>query len=144
MIVDDFEIVNALVCDDVRHESSGKEILIGVYGSTILVPRFPASISPRLWIQARPLKAGETKIFARALNEHEAVFFEGSGSINADEPGELGVFTVGGVNIQVHSDMNLIFQLKIDSGEWTNVLEIPIKLQSQSGHTLSDWEGEKG
>ena len=144
MIVDDFEIVNALVCDDVRRESSGKDILIGVYGSAILVTRFPASISPMLWIQARALKSGEIKFAIRMLNEHEAVFFETSGGVDTDEPGGLGAFSVGGVNLQVHSEMNLIFQLKIDSGEWTNVLEIPIELQSQSGHTPSDREGENG
>lgn len=33
-----------IACDDIRHEASGKEILIGVYGDDIIVNSFPASL----------------------------------------------------------------------------------------------------
>ena len=41
---DIFEFRAFLVCDDVRREISGKEILIGVYGDGLVVPSFPATI----------------------------------------------------------------------------------------------------
>jgi hypothetical protein len=36
------QILNTLVCDDVRLENNGKEILIGVYNGTVIIDNVPA------------------------------------------------------------------------------------------------------
>jgi hypothetical protein len=46
----EFRIVSMLVCDDIRREFNGKEILIGVYNNVIIFPSFPASL-PNLVIR---------------------------------------------------------------------------------------------
>ena len=44
--------VNAVVfCDDVRKETSNKDILIGAYGGPIVVPAFPVSMPVAIWIE---------------------------------------------------------------------------------------------
>ena len=60
----------SIVCDDVRHEASGKLSYIGVYRDTILVPSFPA-ILPKLYfvltvrtIAEKPFKALTFKVLA--------------------------------------------------------------------------------
>jgi uncharacterized protein DUF6941 len=44
MLNDVFELRSFLVCDDVRREITGKEILIGVYADAMVFPAFPATI----------------------------------------------------------------------------------------------------
>jgi hypothetical protein len=39
----------AIFCDDIRHEVSGKRILVGVYGAEMIVSRFPVTL-PQLCI----------------------------------------------------------------------------------------------
>lgn len=38
----DYEIKSVIVCDDLREEKNGKEILIGVYNSAMIFGQFPA------------------------------------------------------------------------------------------------------
>lgn len=42
-----------LVCDDVRRELSGKDILIGVYSGSIAFPILPAKMNVAFWITLR-------------------------------------------------------------------------------------------
>jgi hypothetical protein len=37
----DYKILSVMVCDDIRFETNGKEIIIGVYNNTIIVPSLP-------------------------------------------------------------------------------------------------------
>ena len=37
----DFKATSVIICDDIRREASGKEILIGVYAGVILLPALP-------------------------------------------------------------------------------------------------------
>jgi hypothetical protein len=48
-------IIAVVVCDDVRHESNGKDIIIGVYGSDAIVPSYPALLRPSFWVQFQDL-----------------------------------------------------------------------------------------
>jgi hypothetical protein len=129
MNVGDFEIVNTIICDDVRREDNGKEILIGIYGSAMLVSKFPAAVSPVLWMQVRPMKSGELRFSIRLKNEADAVFHEISGGVNVDAPGEMGAVSTPPAPIQVNAEMQLVFEMKQEGGEWTKVREIPVKKQ---------------
>jgi hypothetical protein len=42
---DKFVILSFLVCDDIRREYTGKDILIGVYNNVIIFPTFPVPVS---------------------------------------------------------------------------------------------------
>ena len=64
-----------VVCDDIRREFNGKEILIGVYGG-IIVPRFPANLNLAFWIQFRTTETGEIPIFLRLVGPHDVEFFQ--------------------------------------------------------------------
>lgn len=47
------EPVSVIVCDDIRQESNGKLILIGVYSDDIIVPSIPTNIALCFLIQIR-------------------------------------------------------------------------------------------
>lgn len=54
------EIVNALLCEDIRQEKSNKYIIIGVFTGDIIVKKLPATIPICVFIQARMANTGET------------------------------------------------------------------------------------
>jgi hypothetical protein len=55
------EPFNVIFCDDIRREISGKEILIGVYSSDILIPSVPTVLGISLWIQIRARGKGAAR-----------------------------------------------------------------------------------
>jgi hypothetical protein len=44
-------VESVVFCDDVRKETTNKDILIGVYAGDIVVASFPAVISSAIWIE---------------------------------------------------------------------------------------------
>ena len=40
----DFNILSFMVCDDIRHEANGKEIIIGAYSKSIIVRSIPTKL----------------------------------------------------------------------------------------------------
>jgi hypothetical protein len=60
------DIATVLVCDDVRKEVTGKDILIGVYVGDILVPAFPASLRLAAWLELVPKEVGQVALDIRA------------------------------------------------------------------------------
>lgn len=56
--MDDFTVSNAVVCDDVRKEMSGKDILIGVYASSMNISSLPAQLNLCFWMEIVPKKSG--------------------------------------------------------------------------------------
>jgi hypothetical protein len=49
---------SVVICDDIRQETNGKQILIGVYGSAVLVPSMPFSIPLSVWIEYQAREIG--------------------------------------------------------------------------------------
>ena len=58
-------VVSFVVCDDVRREVTGKETLVGAYGSEISISHAPARISLAFWCEIVPKIAGD--IFVEAM-----------------------------------------------------------------------------
>ena len=56
------KVTSLLLCDDVRKEASGKDILIGVYSGSIDVTAYPAMFPLMLWIEFEPEKLGDSPI----------------------------------------------------------------------------------
>ena len=49
-------LVSALICDDVRHENTGKQLLIGIDGRDIVLATFPSAVILTLWMRFRLMK----------------------------------------------------------------------------------------
>jgi hypothetical protein len=56
-----------VVCDDVRKEQSGKDILIGVYGSLIQIHALPSAMNLAFWMEITAKKQGINQIHFRIL-----------------------------------------------------------------------------
>jgi hypothetical protein len=125
--IEEATILAVVVCDDVRRENNGKEIIIGVYGSDIVVQSYPALLSPTFWVQFIPNQAGEITIGFRLINEADTAFFSGIGKLNVISPEELTSTAIGGAPIQAQSDMKLRFQIKVGGSDWTTMREVQVR-----------------
>lgn len=61
----DLQVTAVVVCDDIRKEVTGKDILIGVYSGDILVPDLPMVINAAFWIELGPNQPGNYKLNMR-------------------------------------------------------------------------------
>lgn len=61
------KIETALVCDDVRREQSGKDILIGVYTAGIGVPALPSQQRFAFWLMLSAPEPGAFSLTLRIL-----------------------------------------------------------------------------
>ncbi|MBL6936039.1 MAG: hypothetical protein ISR48_11570 [Alphaproteobacteria bacterium] len=54
-------VETVVVCDDVRHEASGKTILVGVYNYNMVLEKFPAEVFFKIWVQLKVEGKGKRK-----------------------------------------------------------------------------------
>ena len=67
--------LQTLFCDDIRHETSGKMTLVGVYSDALIVPELPATL-PRLCLVARliaPLAQPPRSVTLRVFKDDQIV-----------------------------------------------------------------------
>lgn len=57
-----FTVNSVVICDDVRKEVNGKDILIGVYGGSIIVQSLPVNLPIAVWVELTPAQVGHLEI----------------------------------------------------------------------------------
>lgn len=109
-----------IVCDDVRKEVSGKDMLIGVYGGSINVPAYPANFPSAFWFEIEPSQLGsipfEVKIDMPSGNPPVQIGF----TMEIREI-DTSVFVMAGVPLSVERDGEIIISAKIGSEPWSVV-----------------------
>ncbi|MGB3583235.1 MAG: hypothetical protein WBA40_19295 [Roseiarcus sp.] len=108
-----------IICDDIRQEMNGKQILIGVYGNAIIVPSMPFSIPLSVWMEYNPTKTGPDAVYVKL--SYTTGF---SVSVKADlQVNEIGPMGLGIPPIMVSgaSDGTLTIELSGDGREWREI-----------------------
>ena len=119
---------NVIICDDVRTENSGKDIIIGVYAENIIVPKFPANILLCLWTQFFLNRNGDIPVSFRIQKNKTDLFFY-KGMLQVNNYKKIGTMRFPGIPLQVNAEGVLVFQMKEEKKKWITIKEIPIKLQ---------------
>lgn len=118
----------AIICDDVRREDNGKFILIGVYGSSILLPHFPASLTLCALIALDVLEPGEFS-FEMRIKFGRRLLLHGQAEVEVDKPG-LSLLPARRLQLRdLPSPGELILQAKRNQERWVTALSIPIDLK---------------
>ena len=120
------DITNIVICDDVRREVTGKDILIGVYNGDIVVPSFPASIRIVLWVQFEPRRAGTFHVEIR-------IVFPNSSHVGASFDMEIREENSPGsvaMALPIHADREGRFavQARVNDQEWENIKNFMVKM----------------
>jgi hypothetical protein len=87
------KIKSLIICDDVREERSGKEILIGVYAGAIVFPKFPARLPKLVFrIDVQILKKGVGPFIMQIRDQKDDLKLEVKGELPHQWPGDSGIF----------------------------------------------------
>src|SRR6266436_9523709 len=120
-------LLNVLICDDVRREVTGKEIIIGVYGDEMMVPSLPVSLNLSLWIRV---------FFENAEAMYVDFAIVGEGGINLVQPQRLPIagqqanrqmsVVLSGIPIQVQMPGPVTFRWCLKGGSWEDLATVRV------------------
>ena len=124
-----FDVLSAVLCDDVRQENNGKYILIGVYVHSVVVTDFPANISLTVWIEIKPNEVGEFPGEIRVTKEDQSVLLRGEAKITTNNL-EPTTAMFNGMPLEFQGGGDYFFQWKIgDDDEWQTVKDFTVQKQ---------------
>ncbi len=120
------DIEYVIVCDDIRREDNGKELLIGVYTRDIVVGAFPAVLQLAFWICYVPTALGTIETEFRLVDEQDAEFFKGKTSSQIDVIARSSI-RLAGLPVPLQIPGTLRFQSRTREDEdWTTVKTIGV------------------
>lgn len=125
----DFPVAQmALLCDDVRREVTGKDILIGVYSDDITVTSLPATLIFSLFIRAifpekNKIYQIEFRVLGSAGQQLTPLI---KASINSQNTLRSSVI-FGGIPLNIQSEGKVQFQWRPEGTEWSTLVEIEVK-----------------
>jgi len=122
-------IDSVVICDDVRKEFNGKDMLIGVQGTPLIFPAFPANIKLGFWVQFSALKLGSFTLEARLKTSREAVLAHAQFNINVDFLRQSALWMLCD-GIQVQTAESMVLELKESDRQWETIKVIPILLHA--------------
>ena len=71
-----FDVISTIICDDIRREWNGKDILIGVYGSGIKLSAMPSTLVLWIWLETRINQVGVIPLRLRITDGNDNPIFE--------------------------------------------------------------------
>lgn len=119
-----------VICDDIRREDNGKQILIGVYSGNIVVEKFPANLVLSAWLQCTASETGDIPLNLRIVNGEKEAVAGGSGKVHVEVAAENMSLTIPRLLVQVSTEDTLTFQVQQHHGRWTSVHRIGVVLQN--------------
>ena len=126
------DVAYALLCDDIRKELSGKDILVGVYTGSLLVQNFPAKITLCLWLDLKIAGKGEVKTEIRVLNPAGEQITGGELTVNVADEGEgNGSVALRGMPLNLEKEGQYKIQWRKPKARWSTILTKQVALQQQ-------------
>lgn len=125
--------LSGVVCDEVRREKDGKDIIIGAYGGDLLIDSFPLGLALSLWISLETSGTGATKFSIRVVNSEKKVLAQMDGEAMVEERYKKSSLFTPKIRIQVDKSTELRFQLRIGEGRWKTVVSRYARLRSSIG-----------
>src|SRR4051794_4058924 len=111
----------AIVCDDIRREDNGKEILIGVYSGDITVATFPANLRLFFWISTFVEEGGEQVVNMRVLGPGDVQLIKGEFRIQVSAFPSEGSLPVGPLLLQIQTEGKITLQIKRAGSKWETI-----------------------
>lgn len=117
----------ALLCDDIRIENTGKFILIGIYASDITVGVLPSTFVGSLALLTQTDFEGEFELQFRAFLNGSRLF-EGAGKVTVQSPSS-GLLPIKPLMLELGEEGVLRFEVRqAPRGEWQEVCALPVKV----------------
>ncbi len=114
------EILTSIICDDVRKEVTGKDILIGVYSGMVTVPSYPITFTSAFWFEIEPKALGSIDFAFKIAAPSGNPPIEVGGTMQVVTL-ETSTFAFGGIPLHVEHDGDIVVSFRTGKNEWTEV-----------------------
>jgi len=141
------DIVTALICDGVRKEISGQDIIIGVYSDEINVVQLPFSFALTLYLRIRFEETEQTRVDFRVLGESGIqIVPDLQFEIAPPETGRITTVVIGPLPITIQALGKITFDVKFPNTGWEPATDIrfvritnvpPVKVNQSTGRPIS-------
>lgn len=112
----------AIVCDDIRREDNGKQILIGIYTGDIIVSAFPTNLNLSFWLHLAVEKPGIAKVEVQMLlGPGETQIFRAQSSLETKEPDPFTVLAFGGIGLAATHEGYISLQWRQVGDDWQEI-----------------------
>ena len=127
------KILSAVVCDDVRVENNGKELLIGVYSGAITVHLLPSLPLPlRCWVNLVMEGPCKINLQFRATDHDNIELYKSGLETGTDDEVGMGSIPLGPIIYTLRDpEGSLSIDYKEEDGEWTNIITKSVRYQSK-------------
>jgi hypothetical protein len=120
-----------VICDDIRQETNGKHILIGVYGGNILVPEANFSLQLCMWIEFIATSCGTETMHIR-VSYAKNVIVVMKAELEINEIGPMAVATPG-VPVQGASEGDVVIEISSDGQNWKEIKRKSVRKGAVAG-----------
>lgn len=116
-----------VVCEDVRKEANGKEILLGVFSGGVLLPSVPATIVLAFWVHFDAKETGEVALQFRLMGPARAqlALLDARMEVAKAGPGAIFVPPVP-VHVQVPGTLSL--EMNESGGRWQTLKTVGVEV----------------
>lgn len=123
----------AVICDDIRRENNGKDILIGAYSSMIVVHALPTLALPlKCWISLEFRGPNVIKTTFKATDHNKQKIFEQTTNMGTDEKLGSGSFFFGPIFFSLREPKgHLDIDFKEEDDEWRRIITKEIIYRSR-------------
>lgn len=127
------KILSAVICDDVRTEKNGKDLLIGVYSGAVIVHAIPSPpMSLRCWINLQMEGPTDVSLNFRVVDQNNDRIFFAQMNIGTQDEYGLGSIPLGPILYSLKEPEGLLrVDFKEGQGDWQNIMEKSTKYQSK-------------
>lgn len=121
----------AILCEDVRTEANGKNILIGVYSGNVLVRQFPLVVHLMYWIAISNLSPGRQAIVYKIHDGRDATYADYTIDFDVGHTTEsVGAIPTRPCLVTMNGPGRIVLSVKAGGGSWTDVLSKRVDYQS--------------
>ena len=125
------KFITAIIADDIRRETNGKEIYIGVYTARMVIGQFAPDFGVFIAISVifeSPEPANVPMIFrVSGPNDEEPVEIRGMASITEETAKSISAASLAGIPILITRSGNIVVEAKnYDEDDWQIVRMLPV------------------
>jgi hypothetical protein len=129
---DKLTFITAVVCDDIRREDSGKELLIGVYSSEIIVPTVPIILVLSFWIPIEINRPGKSQGHFRIVGTDSKVVHDLPPlDLEFSAAGTRAALSIGGIGVPMLQPGTVRLDARLDEMDWKELKLITVQIKGE-------------
>lgn len=129
---DRLSLITAVVCDEIRREDSGKELLIGVYSSEIIIPTVPIILVLSFWIPIEVIRPGKSQGHFRIVGTDGNVVHDLPPlDLEFNAAGTRAALSISGIGVPMLQRGVFRLDARLDDMDWKELKLTTVRIKSE-------------